>query len=273
MPDYHARPYEGVRDLPLLIALAQASGRPPQPRYYHPGDFVWQLCIFDATEDVRLWLDGDEAVACAIFEPPLTFQFVIHPAAVERHVLTAEVLQWVEGRRALVKAKDAIPIAYRELGNETLSTTALDSDAERNDLLTRAGYVRRGPAGVRFARVLDGPLPEGVLPDGARFCSVTDDEVEARAELHRDAWSVWGPSAYSGARYQRLREAPLYEAGLDIVLAYEDRFVSYCVCWLDTDNGVGYFEPVGTHSAAARRGFGRGVIREGMRRLRERGMR
>jgi ribosomal protein S18 acetylase RimI-like enzyme len=50
------------------------------------------------------------------------------------------------------------------------------------------------------------------------------------------------------------------------------RSVSYCVCWLDIANQIGYFEPVGTRPAATGRGFGRAVIREGFRRLRERGM-
>jgi mycothiol synthase len=49
--------------------------------------------------------------------------------------------------------------------------------------------------------------------------------------------------------------------------------VSYCVCWPDASNRVGLFEPVGTRPAAARRGFGRAVVLEAFRRLREKDMR
>src|SRR5438067_112946 len=104
VPKYLARPYDGAADLLLLIEFAKALGRTTSPPYYHPGDFVWQLYEFDTTEDARLWLDGDEVVACAIFEPPLTFQFSVHPAIIEHDELTAEVLDWVAARRALVNS-------------------------------------------------------------------------------------------------------------------------------------------------------------------------
>ena len=50
-------------------------------------------------------------------------------------------------------------------------------------------------------------------------------------------------------------------------------FAAYCVCWLDLINRVGEFEPVGTRPAHRRKGYGRAVLLEGMRRMRERGMR
>lgn len=278
MSNYPSRRYEGGTDLHALIEFAQAlvAAALPAPSYYHPGDFAWQLYQFDTTDDVRLWLDGpnadDRVVACAIFEPPLTFQFAIHPAIDEPRELAAEVLRWVEGRRVLADTSDEIVLAYRELGNDTLSTWALDSDTARIELLVANGYARGGPAGVRFARSLAGPPPDVALPPGARFRHIEDGDAEARAELHRAAWAVWGESKHSVERYRRLRASPLYDAGLDIVLEHEGQFVSYCVCWLDTANRVGYFEPVGTRASAAGRGYGRAVIREGMRRLREKGM-
>lgn len=276
MSVYASRRYEGGADLRPLIEFAHALVRAglPHPSYYHAGDFVWQLYALDASDDVRLWLDGDGVVACAIFEPPLTFQFAVHPAIAEDRVLSTEVLRWVEGRRVLVESRDDddIALAYRDLGNDTLSSWALDSDEQRAALLAAHGYVRGDAGGVRFARPLAAPLPEVTLPPGARFVRIDDNNAEARAELHRAAWSVWGESTHSAAQYRRLRAAPLYDPDLDIVLEHEGRFVSYCVCWLDTANGVGYFEPVGTRASATGRGFGRAVVREGMRRLRDKGM-
>jgi ribosomal protein S18 acetylase RimI-like enzyme len=134
--------------------------------------------------------------------------------------------------------------------------------------------VRGERSGVRFELDLTQQLPEIELPDGARFhrMSDSDEDIAARAELHRDAWSVWGTSRFSEDRYRRLRESSLYDPDLDIVLEHEGRLVSYCICWIDTANGVGMFEPVGTRPSAAQRGYGRAVIREGFRRLRDRGM-
>ncbi|MEX1254329.1 MAG: GNAT family N-acetyltransferase [Dehalococcoidia bacterium] len=277
MSSYVARPYERESDLAALIPFAQELTRARQPRssYYHPGDFVWQLYAFDTSDDVRLWRRGagDGAIAaCAIFEPPLTFQFGISPTIAEPRDLTAEIIRWVEQRRALVADKEEIPLAYRGLGGGTLSTVAMDSDASRITLLIDSGFTQGPLSGVRFARGLEAPLPAVVLPDGATFRRVSEGDVAARAELHRDAWSVWGPSKHSTERYQRLRSAPLYDPGLDIVLEFEGGMVSYCVCWLDSANQIGYFEPVGTRPSATGRGFGRAVVREGFRRLREKGM-
>jgi ribosomal protein S18 acetylase RimI-like enzyme len=112
-----------------------------------------------------------------------------------------------------------------------------------------------------------------MLPDGARFRRMTGADAQERAELHRDAWSVWGTSKFSDALYGRLRSAPLYDTDLDVVVEYRGQLASYCVCWLDTANAAGYFEPVGTRPSMTGRGLGRAVIREGMRRLREKGMR
>ncbi|TAK57794.1 MAG: GNAT family N-acetyltransferase [Dehalococcoidia bacterium] len=269
---YFSRAYRGLSDLPSGIELKQAITRARLPTYYHPGDFVWQLYAFDETDDVRLWFDGEMAIACAIFEPPLTFQFAVHPDADAQRGLETEILDWVEHRRMLVGAHPEIPLAYQQLGDDALATNTLASDVDRAEMLRRNGFTRHGPAGIRYACALDGALPEVELPEGAAFRELTDEDVEARAELHREAWSVWGPSDHHTERYRRLRRAPLYRSDLDVVLEFEGRLVSYCVCWLDVVNRVGHFEPVGTHHAFVRRGFGRAVVREGMRRLRERGM-
>jgi len=104
------------------------------------------------------------------------------------------------------------------------------------------------------------------------FRAISDGDAPERAELYRDAWSVWGQSKHTTERYRRLRSAPLYDPELDIVLEFNGQLVSYCVCWLDAANQVGLFEPVGTRPSATRRGFGRIVLHEAFRRLRQKGM-
>jgi ribosomal protein S18 acetylase RimI-like enzyme len=165
-----------------------------------------------------------------------------------------------------------VPIAYQMLGEGTLSVEALDSDEARKALLLGAGYrpIERGS--TRFEVSLAEPLGQVPLASGAVLRYPSEKDVAERAELHRDAWSVWGQSTFSERRYRLLRDSPGYHEELDVVLEYEGRLVSYCVCWADRGSGVGYFEPVGTRPSAAGMGFGRAVIVEGLRRLRERGM-
>ena len=100
-----------------------------------------------------------------------------------------------------------------------------------------------------------------------------DADLEARVDVHRDAWSVWGRSTVTVETYRRLRSAPLYDPELDIVL--EDpsgRFLSYCIGWMDIANGIGHFEPVGCRPDFTGRGYARTVTIEGLRRMQARGL-
>jgi ribosomal protein S18 acetylase RimI-like enzyme len=263
-------PYSGATDLPSLIEFAQrvTAAEPDSSHYYHPGDFVWQLAPISAPEDACLWFDEDRVVACAILEPPISFQYDIEPT---RHdELFDEVLDWVEERH-LGAAPGAIPRAYAEI-EDALSTWMIDGDARRGDALARRGYVNKGESGVGFALRLDGRQIEPALPPGAIARHVGQADIAERIDLHRDAWSVWGESSFSAERYDRIREAPLYDPSLDVVVEFEGRLVSYCICWVDEVNRIGHFEPVGTRPGYARRGFGRAAIREGLRRLQACGM-
>jgi len=272
---YTTRPYRGASDLDALISLAQrtTASRLPGPTYYHLGDVVWQLYRLDGSDDVQLWLDGSRVVAFAIFEPPIDFGFEIDATVGDAYALAGQLIAWAESRRALVPDDAAVPLAYQSLGTGTLSSPVCDSDAQRIGWLTTHGYAAQELVATRYARSLVEPPPPVVLPDGAIVRHALDADIAQRAELHRDAWSVWGTSTFSEEVYRRLRAMPFYEPELDIVVEAGGALVSYCIGWADTANGVGYFEPVGTRPSAAGRGFGRAVMRECMRRMRERGLR
>lgn len=47
----------------------------------------------------------------------------------------------------------------------------------------------------------------------------------------------------------------------------------HCGIWFDPLNGVGLFEPVGTHPDFQGKGLGKAVMAEGMRRMKAAGMR
>jgi GNAT superfamily N-acetyltransferase len=276
MSTYVSRRYAGPRDLDDLITFAQdaTAARAPKPAYYHPGDFVWQLFAFDETDDARIWSASDgRDVACAIFEPPSWYEFAVHPDVERDPELVHEITRWADGRRAVADNKDDVPLAYPERGTNTISTSAFASDRRRIDALLADGYARADEQSFRNARRLDDSLPDVVLPAGAEFCAITGQDEDERADLHRDAWSVWGTSAFTLERYRRLRASPLYDAELDVVLSVGGRMASYCICWLDERNRIGLFEPVGTRPQFTRRGLGKLVLLEAFRRLRDRGMR
>ena len=64
------------------------------------------------------------------------------------------------------------------------------------------------------------------LDAGLRLRHATDADLEARVDVHRDAWSVWGRSKTTVETYRRLRSAPLYDPELDVVLEDAARQIS-----------------------------------------------
>lgn len=279
MTIYSSRSYRGAGDLGCLVKFAgqRTVECLPGLSYYHPGDVSWQLYLATAEmdyEDIRLWFDGGHLVAFAIFEPPLHSGFDLSNEAADDGTLFDEVLDWIESRRrAVFKPDETVPIAYGSLGTSTVSTNCLESDHRRIAALQRRGYVPTTLHDVRYQRSLAGEIATPQLPRGYRVRHAVESDIEVRAELHREAWNVWGPSKFSPNRYRRLRAAPGYREEFDIVVESGDgQLVSYCLGWVDEPSGIGLFEPVGTRAAFTGRGLGRAAIHEGLRRMRKSGI-
>jgi ribosomal protein S18 acetylase RimI-like enzyme len=278
MNHYTSRAYAGAPDLKLLIEFAEqaASARWPRSTYKKAGDMVWGTPGLGPNANIHLWFDASDLVAYGWFGPPLNLDFDIRPGLALYDSVGAEILTWAESRaRDSARAsKQTIPKAWAMLGYETVVlTAALDSDNQRLSLLDSNGFRRTDGFEVLFARSLNDPIAPPELDRSLRLRHATDTDLEARVDVHRDAWSVWGPSAATVENYSRLRSASVYDPELDVVL--EDasgRFLSYCIGWLDIANGFGHFEPVGCRPDFTRRGYARAVTLEGMRRMRAREM-
>ena len=273
-----SRAYAGVSDLNLLVEFAKRAARTRWPRstYKKVGDVVWMMPGFDLNPNIRLWFDGTDLVAYACLEPPLSVEFDVRPELALYDSVGDEILKWAESRRRTLAqtGKQRIPKALAMLGYEMVSLTmALDSDDQRISLLERHGFRRTDGYDVLYRRSLKEPVSSPKLDPSLRLRHATDADLEARVDVHRDAWSVWRPSSATVAAYSRLRSAPVYDAELDVVL--EDaggRFLSYCIGWLDIANGFGHFEPVGCRPDFTGRGYARAVTIEGLRRMQARGM-
>jgi hypothetical protein len=209
MTSFSSRAYAGSADLDRLIEFAQkATGaRWPRSTYMKAGDVVWMMPGFEPEKNIRLWFDGDGLAAYAYFEPPLTVDIDVRPEASADESLTEEVLQWAEERRQNLGrlGRDSIPKAYAMLGENTISTKALESDQQRISILQRNGYTRTDRFGVLYSRSLvEAPIAQPELDAGLRLRHATDADLEARVDVHRDAWSVWGPSKATVETYRRL---------------------------------------------------------------------
>lgn len=162
-----------------------------------------------------------------------------------------------------------------ENGTRRLRVWAREHDALLQDILKRRGYVKGEWPAIQRWRLLDGPIPEPELPPGFVVRSLGDEQ-----EIPLRAWTGWrtfNPDApedqYIGsAWYAFIQMMPLYRRDLDlVVIAPNGDIAAFCGVWYDDVTRVGYFEPVGTNPAYQRRGMGKAVMFEAMRRAKRLG--
>ena len=261
-----------MRDLLLLGTAARIPAS-----YMHPGELYWMTYYPPDGEanrrDIRIWeFAGDEegaalaawAIYCVLEG---TFDLFVHPnlhGTSAHAAMMADYVAWAE-RRA------------REAGLDHLSPFwVMAYDTVMDGLLKAHGFVPlAGPPGPLFARSLEGDLPPLELPEGYSVQgvqSVADGRLYAAVSRGAfrpdDDWDAyWG-------RYARFMASPVYDGECHLfVRAPDGRGAAVCSIWYDEANGVGLFEPVATHPEFQRRGLGKAVMAEGLRRLQARGMR
>ncbi len=275
------RPYRDGSDLARmreLLVAGTAAGIPGS--YMHPGELYWMTYYPPDEEanrrDIRVWefarpSSADEegelaawAIYCALEE---TFDLFVHPTLhgmAEHAAIMGEYVRWAEGRA-------------REAGLDHLAPFwVMDYDVVMDGLLKAHGFVPLdGPAGPLFARSLEGELPPVELPEGYTVQGVrgVEDGRQYAAVSHgafrpHDDWEAYWE------RYARFMASAVYDGECHLfVRAPDGRGAAVCSIWYDEVNRIGLFEPVATHPDFQRRGFGRAVMAEGLRRLRARGMR
>ena len=260
------RPYAGPADLRAMKDTLTANLRAGHASY-HRGDLDWWLLpemTGAAKERIELWFKGGACLGWVIFvEAHADCDVVMHPdwrgSALER-----ELLQWADARLAAAAPKHGLSrVRVYVFADNAFQRAVLGEMgyAEADDVILYSQPLR--------ARQVLSPI---VLPAGFRWLPPMRIEwAAARAAAHTDAFR---PSKISPAAYRRfMRNAPDYVGALDIVaVAPAGQHAAFAMVWLDEKNAVGLFEPVGTRRAYQRRGLGRAVLREGLRRMQARGM-
>jgi ribosomal protein S18 acetylase RimI-like enzyme len=140
--------------------------------------------------------------------------------------------------------------------------------------LESRGYAPKERYLVHHSIPLD-HLPEPEPPAGYTVRGMAgEDEAASRARASRAAFQSEMPWEVYLKRYLRFTLAPVYDPELEVVAVdREGEIGAFTVCWVDPVSKAGLFEPVGTHPDHQRRGLGRSVLLEGMRRMAVRGMR
>ena len=268
-----SRRYQGLADLPALLAFASLSTaqRSPLASSWHPGDIIWALqARADQPQPCRFWSGPDGVEALAWFESDGEVWIETLPA---REALLADAVAWVEQawpRQLAREGRDpATPILIR----------AMSHDARRIVALEALGYHRAGPAGVGYRfRLADLPPPVNMPPGYSVRDSVGVDPA-ARAAAHRAAWDhlehlgIDAHSQFSTEAYLSLTRLPVYDPTLDMLsVAPDGSFAASCICWADAASGIAVFEPVGVALAHRGKRLAGAVMGEALARVKARGL-
>jgi len=267
------RPYRDETDLDKIGDLLRAGLTSANGTHYdHTGNLYWSLYYAsegDVRKNLTLWDDPhhpDRILAWALFEPGWGAFYVFFQPELRRSPLAETIFSWAE---------DHITALVQAAGQEAIHT---DYIADHDDVaiarLLAHGFQRTQADTVYMTRSLTGPLPQPALLDGytVRGCR-GEAEVIARATSQYNAFDNTMPFERYVARFRSFMQSHVYDPELDVVaVAPDGRIGSFCIVWPDSQIKVGLFEPVGTHPDFQRRGLGKAVMSEALRRLQARGM-
>lgn len=271
----YLRPYR-ADDLPAVLAFVGACyQRSGGCGCLHPGDVANTMSnkLEGRDLDQHLWLytPGGTLRALLLIFPArdASYTVVVPPeeygGALERGLRS----EGLRRARALLRraASDA-----SEPPRPTIRVEVMDCDPARQALLTDLGYTPEPePFGYMDVRALGDDLSAPTPPEGFTLRSVAGEHEAAQvAAAHNGAFAFnWTPE-----EYRDVMRTPAYVVDHELVaVAPDGTFAAFALYWLDPVSRTGLFEPVGTVPAFQRRGLGRALLYEGMRRMRAAGMR
>ena len=224
---------------------------------WHVNKNIFHLNLQDV---VTLWELNGQIVAMLNPDTPGEAFFQVHPAFQDQ-VSMSEMLDTAEGQ--LSKISDN--------GKQELIAWVNATDDSTKELFTKYGYVRsKFLAEYMRRRFFSQPIPNSTPPSGYSVRALGDEsELPARSWL---SWKVFHPDEpdekYQGWEwYKNVQRVPLYRRDLDIVVVADDgELAAFCTVWFDDVTRTAVFEPVGTHPNHQKRGLGKAVMSEGLRR-------
>ena len=191
----------------------------------------------------------------------------VHPA-LRTAALEEEMLDVAEER--LFEPRDG--------GTHRLCVWCPDCDTQRQDILARRGYQKGQLPEHQWRRNLEAPIPDVPVAPGYTIRPLGDGlELLERCYasglgFHEGDIKIAVDNRNDPTWYRNIQTAPLYRRDLDLVaVAPDGAIASFCTIWFDDVTRSAYFEPVATVPDHQRRGLGKAVMTEGLRRLQRMG--
>jgi mycothiol synthase len=161
-------------------------------------------------------------------------------------------------------------------GQRILIAPVFADDVLRQEVLTQRGFTQRPGWNHHYWRDLTAPLPISPHPGGYTLRSMGDE-----SEHPSRSWCSWRAfhsdepdSNYDGdfSWYRNIQSAPLYRRDLDIVATTADgEIAAFCTIYYDDYTRSAVTVLVGVAAEHWRRGLGKALMLEGMRRLKHLG--
>ena len=232
----------------------------------------WHTCLNCAKvglEDVAyLWESDDRLIAFLMPDGGLgEAHLCVHPQLRTRE-LEEEMLHVAEEHLATAKPD----------GSRKLYVWAPESDKLRQGLLIEHGYTKDDWPEHQWHRDLDVPVPDVPVPAGYSIRSLGDGlELLERCYasglgFHEGDITIAVANRDDPSWYRNIQTAPLYRRDLDLVaIAPDGAIAAFTTIWFDDVTRSACFEPVATVPAHQRRGLGKALLTEGLRRLQRMG--
>jgi GNAT superfamily N-acetyltransferase len=215
---------------------------------------------FDLPDVISIWEVDSQIIAMLNPDSPGEAFFQVQPDFHEKGLIS-EMLDLAETK---------LPNTKDDGRRELIAWVNADDDLMK-DLFSERGYMRsKFLAEHMRRRFFTTSLPASVPSAGYTVRALGDeDELPARSWL---SWKVFHPDEpdedYQGWEwYRNVQRVPLYRRDLDIVaVAPDGELAAFCTVWFDDVTRTAVFEPVGTHPEHQKRGLGKAVMVEGLRR-------
>ncbi|HET9907204.1 MAG TPA: GNAT family N-acetyltransferase, partial [Anaerolineales bacterium] len=248
--------------------------------YNNRHDFSWSLLRWDywrwhinenifhfnLQDVITIWEVNAQIVAVLNPDRDGEAFFQVHPEFQDR-VFMSEMLEVAEEKLSRINGRD----------KKELIVWVNATDTSTKSLFGEKGYARSefSAEHMRHRFISQSTASLGGIHDSISKMGYTvralgdERELPARSWL---SWKVFHPDEpdekyESWEWYYNVQRVPLYRRDLDIVAVAEDgELAAFCTVWFDDVTRTAVFEPVGTHPNHQKRGLGKAVMSEGLRR-------
>lgn len=256
-----------LREIMILNGMRQHSWHVARLDYAR-----WHTCLNCAhvrLEDVATLWESDGQLAAFLMPDggPGEAFLNVHPG-LRTPGLEEEMLNVAEEKLHIVKAD----------GARNLRVWSPEADLQRQQMLARRGYIMGEEAEHQWRRRLDTPIPTVPLAAGYTIRPLGDG-LELLERCYASGLGFHNGDIHTAVEnrddptwYRNIQTAPLYRRDLDLVaVAPDGAIAAFCTIWFDDVTRSACFEPVATVPAHQRRGLGKALLTEGLRRLQRMG--